>query len=70
MTTMTETFDGCEITIEGDTVTINSRQIDCEYSNDSKKYSTSYLPYSDYSNLLTLAKDVIRNTVEFTHLNT
>jgi len=69
MSTIKELFDDCKIIIEDDkSLTINGKQIDQIYNPDSGKWVTKYLPYTEYDNLLDLAQAVIRDTVEFTHL--
>lgn len=70
MATLTETFDGCEIIIEDDTdLTINGKLIDYEHNPDTGKWLSRYLPYTEYDNLIDLARAIIRDTVEFTHVN-
>lgn len=70
MATLTETFEGCEIVIENDTnLTINGKQIDYEHQTDTDKWLTRYLPYTEYDDLISLARAIVRDTVEFTHAN-
>lgn len=70
MATLTETFDDCEIVIENDSnLSINGKQIDCEHQSETDKWQSRYLPYSDFDDLLSLARAIIRDTVEFTHSN-
>jgi hypothetical protein len=70
MATFTETFDDCEIIIEDDTLlTINGKEIDYEHQAGTDKWLSRYLPYTDYDDLLSLARAIVRDTVEFTHAN-
>lgn len=70
MATITETFDGCEIVIENDTkLTINGKHISYEYNLSTDKWMSRYLPYTDYGSLIDLARSIVRDTVEFTHVN-
>lgn len=66
MANIKETFHGCDIDIENDTeLTINGKHIEYEHSSTENKWSSSYLPYSDYDSLLDLARAIARDTVEF-----
>ncbi len=70
MATITETFDGCEIVIENDTkLTINGKYINYEYNLSTDKWMSRYLPYTNYGSLIDLARAIVRDTVEFTHVN-
>jgi hypothetical protein len=70
MPTITETFEACEIILENDTkLTINGKQINFEHNPDSGKWFSRYLPYTEYDSLLDMARAIIHDTVEFTHLN-
>jgi hypothetical protein len=61
-----ETFKGCKIEISADgDMTINAKHIDYEFDSARHKWSTRYLPYSNYDNLLDLARAVVRDTEEF-----
>lgn len=63
-----ETYRGCEIKIENETdlkLTINGKQIDYEHNSTVNRWSSRYLPYSDYDTLLNLARAIIRDTEEF-----
>lgn len=61
-----ETFKGCEIDISAEgNMTINGKQIDYEFDAGLKKWSTRYLPYSQYDSPLDMAKAVVRDTEEF-----
>lgn len=61
-----ENFNGCEILISAEgNMTINGKQIDYEIDSARKKWSTRYLPYSQFDSLLEMAKAVARDTEEF-----
>lgn len=69
MPTIIEIFDNCKIIIENDTaLSINGKHIVYEYNPTTKKWLSMYLPYTEYDSLLNLAKAIVRNTVEFTHI--
>ncbi len=62
-----ETYQGCKIDITSEAyLTINSKQIDYELDLSKKKWSSRYLPYSEYDSLSDLAKAIVSNTAEFT----
>jgi hypothetical protein len=66
MKTHKETFKGREIEISAEgNMTINGKQIDYEFDSSMNKWSTRYLPYSQYDSLLDMAKAVARDTEEF-----
>ncbi len=70
MAKIKETFDNCEIIIEDDdTLSINGKSIVYEKNTDTGKWLSRYLPYTEYDSLLDLAKAIVRDTVEFTHVN-
>ncbi len=70
MATIKETFDNCEIIIQDDdTLSINGKPIVYEKNMDTGKWLSRYLPYTEYDSLLGLAKAIVRDTVEFTHVN-
>ncbi len=70
MATIKETFEHCEIIIEDDgTLSINGKPIVYEKNMDTGKWLSRYLPYTEYDSLLGLAKAIVRDTVEFTHVN-
>ena len=61
-----ETYGGCQIEIsEEEQLTINKKQIEYEYDDSSKKWSSRYLPYSLYGSLQELARAIARDTEEF-----
>ncbi len=61
-----ENFKNREIEIsEKGQLTINSKLIDYEYDGTSKKWSSRYLPYSEYNSLQELARAIADNTAEF-----
>ncbi len=61
-----ELFNGCEIEISDKAIlTINNKPIEYEFDSPTNKWSTRYLPYSQYDDLQALAKAVVANTVEF-----
>lgn len=65
-----ETFKGREIEISADgNVTINAKQIEYEYDSSRNKWSTRYLPYSQYDSLVDLAKAVAGDTEEFLNVS-
>lgn len=65
-----ETYRGCDIEISTKgQLTINTKQIDYEFDTIEMKWSTRYLPYSQYSSLLELAKAVVRDTAEFINVS-
>jgi hypothetical protein len=67
MTTHTETYLGCEIEIQDDKqLKINSKLIDTDFDAERKKWSTRYLPYSEFDSLEELSRAVTRDSVEFT----
>ena len=70
MATIKETFDNCEIIIQDDdTLSINGKHIVYEKNADTGKWLSRHLPYTEYNSLLDLAKAIVRDTVEFTHVN-
>lgn len=61
-----ETFEGCTIEIKDDIdLTINGKVIDYEQDTAKKKFSSKYLPYTQYDSLLEMARAIARHTVEF-----
>lgn len=61
-----ETFAGCEIVIEDDSVlTINGKIIEYTYNDAKKSWFSRYLPHTDYDSLLELGRAIARDTVEF-----
>lgn len=64
-----ETFEGCEIEIKDDAnLSINGKEINYEYDQVKNKFSTRYLPYTQYDSLLEMARAIARDTVEFSHV--
>ncbi len=61
-----ETFANCVIEIEDDThLSINGKVIDYEHDKDNNKWSSRYLPYTQYDSILEMAKAIAQHTVEF-----
>ena len=61
-----ETYQGCEIDIrDGSTLTINQKAIDYEHNLENQKWSSRYLPYTQYDSLIDLAQAIVRETEEF-----
>lgn len=67
MAIYTETFQGSTIEIEDDRdLTIDGKFIFPLFDPVTQQWSTQYLPYSNYSSLLELARAIVRDTEEFT----
>jgi len=61
-----ETFEGCTIEIKDDAyLTINDKEIDYEHTLENQKWSSRYLPYTQYDSLIDLAQAIVRDTSEF-----
>lgn len=61
-----ENFEGCNIEIKDDAnLSINGKEIIYEYDGTKNKFSSRYLPYTQYDSLLELARAIARHTVEF-----
>jgi len=61
-----ETFEGCAIEIKDDAMlSINGKEIDYEHDDTNNKWSSRYLPYTNYNSLLEMARAIARDTVEF-----
>jgi len=61
-----QTYKNCEIRIENDQrLFINQKEIEYEYDRIQNKWSSRYLPYTQYNSLDDLAKAIIVDTVEF-----
>lgn len=61
-----ENFKGREIDISADGhLTINAKQIDYEHDAHRNKWSTRYLPYSQFDSLADMARAVAGDTEEF-----
>ncbi len=70
MTKHTEVFANCTINIEDDdSLNIAKKDIEYEYDPVSKKWSSRYLPYTEYDSLVELARAIARDTVEFDSQN-
>jgi len=64
-----EVLDGCTIEIQhGKTLTINGKEIPYEHDRADGKWSSKYLPYTKYQSLLDMARAIVRDTVEFSHV--
>lgn len=64
-----ETFEGCTIEIKDDVnLTINGKVINYQYDPVKKKFSTRYLPYTQYDSLLEMARAIAQHSVEFSHV--
>ncbi|WP_293006246.1 hypothetical protein [Nitrosomonas sp.] len=64
-----ETFEDCEIEIKDDIhLFINGKLIDYQHDRAKNKFSSKYLPYTQYDSLLELARAIIQHTVEFSHV--
>jgi len=65
-----ETYIECNIEIKDDVyLTINNKNIDYNYDDTNKKWSSRYLPYSQFNSLLDLSKAITKDSLEFTILN-
>ena len=61
-----ETYENCEIRIEDETqLFINQKAIEYTHDKDNKKWSSRYLPYTEYDSLIALAKAIVSDTAEF-----
>ncbi len=70
MSTHKETYLECKIEIKNDSyLSINNKNIEYKYDCDNKKWSSKYLPYTQYDSLLELSKAITKHSVEFTTLN-
>ncbi len=64
-----ETFEDCEIEIKDDiNLFINGKEIDYQHDRTKNKFSSKYLPYTQYDSLLQLARAIVQHTVEFSHV--
>ena len=60
-----ETFKGFEIAIDGDeNLTVDGKSIDV-FQTEEGNYHTSYLPYTQYADLMELAKHVVDKAPDF-----
>lgn len=61
-----EKFMDCQIEIlANNSLTIDGKPIDVEVAESGQRWVSGYLPYSDYSSLLDLARAIVRDTEEF-----
>lgn len=66
MTKHTETFANLTIEIDDDdSLRIAGKDINYDYDPVSKKWSASYLPYTQHDSLVDLARAIAGDTVEF-----
>lgn len=64
-----EVLEGCTIEIQhDDRLTINGKEIPYEHDRAARKWSSKYLPYTRYKSLLEMARAIVRDTVEFSHV--
>lgn len=64
-----ESFEGCTIEIKDDVdLSINGKEIDYQHDEAKNKFSSKYLPYTQYDSLLELAREIAKHTVEFSHV--
>jgi hypothetical protein len=64
-----EIFEGCNIEIKDDTdLSINGKEIVYEHDGTKNKFSSKYLPYTQYDSLLEMARAIARHTVEFSNV--
>ncbi|MBA3753740.1 MAG: hypothetical protein H0X01_06320 [Nitrospira sp.] len=64
-----ESFEGCTIEIKDDVdLSINGKEIDYQHDEGKNKFSSRYLPYTQYDSLLELARAIAKHTVEFSHV--
>lgn len=70
MTHHKEVFEGCNIEIKDDTnLSINGKEIEYEHDERKNKWSSKYLPYTQYDTLLEMAREIVKHTVEFSNIN-
>lgn len=66
MSSKQEVFEGCQITIEdGQKLYINQKEIEYEHDEKDGKWSSKYLPYTQYESIDALAKAIVSDTAEF-----
>ncbi len=64
-----EAFEGCTIEVKDDAdLSINGKEIDYKHDEGGNKFSSKYLPYTQYDSLLELARAIAKHTVEFSHV--
>lgn len=62
-----EVYENCRIQIEdGIRLFINQKEIEYEHDETNKKWSSRYLPYTQYDSLAALARAIVSDTAEFT----
>lgn len=59
------TYKNHKITIEDGVLFIDQKEIEYEHDREQQKWSSRYLPYTQYGSLGDLAKAIIEDTVEF-----
>lgn len=70
MTHHKEVFESCNIEIKDDTnLSINGKEIEYEHDGRNNKWSSKYLPYTQYDSLLEMAREIAKHTVEFSNIN-
>lgn len=61
-----EMYENCQIQIEdGIRLFINQKEIEYDRDEDNEKWSSRYLPYTQYDSLGALARAIISDTAEF-----
>jgi len=66
MSTITESYLDKTIEIQDNKrLLINSKPIQIFFDNETRKWSTHLIPYKQYDDLLTLAKQIIADSEEF-----
>lgn len=66
MSSRQEVYENCQIRIENDNrLFINQKAIEYKHDMDSMKWSSRYLPYTQYESLYDLAKAIVSDTAEF-----
>ena len=64
-----EMFEGCDIEIKDDiNLSINGKEIHYEHDEAKSKWSSKYLPYTQYDSLLELGRAIAQHTVEFSNV--
>ncbi len=66
MTTVTETHHNKTINILDDKqLSIEGKSIPLDFDHETGKWSTHFLPYTQYDDLVTMAKQIIDDSEEF-----
>ncbi|MCP5245647.1 MAG: hypothetical protein H6937_06785 [Burkholderiales bacterium] len=66
MSTISETYQDKTIEIQDNKrLLINSKPVQILFDNETGKWSTHLIPYKQYDDLLTLAKQIIADSEEF-----